>query len=69
MTKTTTENILGIKVEITVTEMCQIFGGFLFVADNNYGEPKVQVKGFKTSKAAFANEVAELTQIIGQEAF
>lgn len=59
MTKTV--NIFGVEIEVTAF----FDGGAAFVATNNYGEPKNEIRHYQTKQAAFDAEVEELKQMIG----
>ena len=58
--------ISGIEIEITVNKMQTNFG-FVYVAQNNYGEPQTTEKGFSSENEAFGNEVSELILMISED--
>jgi hypothetical protein len=59
---TTKHNFNGIEVEITVSPVVTSFGT-VYVATNNYGEPKHNFVWLPTAAEALAQEIKELAQM------
>ena len=55
--------INGTRVVITVKSHLTRFGE-VFTAENDYGEPKMAVRGYETRDEAWKNEIRELQALL-----
>lgn len=56
-------SINGNEILITVNRFYGNFGT-VYVASNNYGEPKLTIRGFRSKAEAVENEISELRQML-----
>jgi len=55
--------IKGERITVTITKVETRFG-FIFVPENDYGEPVVVVKGFDSEQEALEQETKSLTAML-----
>ena len=55
--------IKGERITVTITKVETRFG-FIFVPENDYGEPVVVVKGFETEEEALKREIQSLEAML-----
>ena len=65
-TKTKKITINGTQIKITVSPVATRFGE-RWVAENDYGEPRVETPAYATAAKAFAAEIAELKEMLESE--